>query len=163
MYQIPNFDEDSAFILAEWMLDEYRYEPIEVVMNCLKHPPHTGEKNWRLTPDTIRGWMAIELEKEAERKEREHNKAKSEYRQAEAGNISEETQKLINSFLKKLAPEQSAQFIEKKEYQPLPGSEVKRRELHLQWIRENVDPYTAKLKPGGMNESEWMKSKGYDN
>lgn len=160
MYQVPNFDEESAFILVEWLLDEYKYEPIEVVIDCLTHPPHTGEKNWRLTPDTIRGWMAIALEKEAERKEREHDKAKSEYRETQGGEISEETQRLINAFLKRLAPEQSARLIEKKQYQPLPAEEVKRRELHLQWIREHLDPYTGKLKPNGIEEKEWLKLKG---
>lgn len=40
-----------------------------------------------------------------------------------------------------------------------PKSYMEQRELHFQWIKENVDPYTGKLKPGGVEESEWLKSR----
>jgi len=32
------------------------------------------------------------------------------------------------------------------------------RELHLRWIRENVDPLTGELNPGGVDEKTWLKN-----
>lgn len=50
-------------------------------MQVLTNPPNTGAKNWRLTPDTIQEWMSIQLEKEAEAREKEHEKRKLQGKQ----------------------------------------------------------------------------------
>lgn len=71
LYQLPNWTEDNAVTLSEWVYDNYRYDSLQDVMECLKNPPPTGQINWRLTPDTIRTWMEIQLEKTAAKREKE--------------------------------------------------------------------------------------------
>lgn len=82
LYLIPNFSEENAVILAEWVYDNYKFESLETVIECLKNPPETfdehgnKENNWRLTPDRIQKWMAVKLETVAIQREAEHNKTK---------------------------------------------------------------------------------------
>lgn len=78
LYQIPNWSEENAVILTEWIHENYKYETLETIIQVLTNPPNTGAKNWRLTPDTIQEWMAIQLDKEAEAREKEHEKRKLE-------------------------------------------------------------------------------------
>lgn len=49
---------------------------MDTIIQVLTNPPNTGQKNWRLTPDTIQEWMTIQLDKEAEAREKEHEKRK---------------------------------------------------------------------------------------
>lgn len=44
-----------------------------------------------------------------------------------------------------------------KTYPSTPLSVIEQRELHIQWIKENYDPYTAKPLPGWISEEEWLK------
>lgn len=76
LFQLPNWDEANAVYLAEWVHDNYKYDSLQDVIKCLENPPDTGEKNWRLTPDTIRQWMGIILEKTAIKREEEHKRLK---------------------------------------------------------------------------------------
>lgn len=78
LYQIPNWSEENAVMLAQWIVDSYPYESLDSIQECLYTPPKTGQKNWRLTPDTIQEWMALQLEKEAIKREKQHNKLKLE-------------------------------------------------------------------------------------
>jgi hypothetical protein len=95
MYQVPNFDEESALLLAIDTIDRYQYDPVDVLVKCLERPPSTGQKNWRLTPDTISEWMVIALEREADRLERAHQNKKTEKAEIEANpEISQETEKM---------------------------------------------------------------------
>jgi len=101
LYQIPNFDEMSAVLLAEWIFDNYRFDSFKTVRACLQNPPQTGEKNWRLTPDTIQEWMAIELEKEAAERERlsQLYKSKDANEIYQPPDISEHVNHLIENYL----------------------------------------------------------------
>lgn len=84
LYQIPNFDGENSVLLANWIVNQYQYEPLNVVLDCLIKPPTTGEKNWRLTPDTIEQWLAIRLEEEAVKREKEYQKEKQRLRELES-------------------------------------------------------------------------------
>jgi hypothetical protein len=76
LYQINNWTEENAVFLAEWIIDNYKYEELSMIENVLRNPPkiknHHGdiESNWRLTPDTIAKWMSIALENAATERER---------------------------------------------------------------------------------------------
>lgn len=76
LYQIPNLAHGVDVELADWVYENYKYEPFGLVYQVLKNPPATEDKNWRLTPDTIRAWMSSALEKQAAERENEHHKAK---------------------------------------------------------------------------------------
>lgn len=84
---VPGFTEEHAVILAEWVYDNYQFECLEAVEVCLQNPPQTldehgrVENNWRLTPDRIQKWMAIQLEKEAIAREKEHAKFKEQHKE----------------------------------------------------------------------------------
>lgn len=84
LYQVPNFDGENAILLANWIVNEYQYEPLNVVLDCLIKPPSTGEKNWRLTPDTIESWLSIKLEEQAIQREKEYQKEKQKLRELES-------------------------------------------------------------------------------
>jgi len=79
---VPGFTEEHAVILAEWIYDNYKFESLECVEVVLQNPPPTldeqgrVENNWRLTPDRIQKWMAVQLEKEAIKREKENEKFK---------------------------------------------------------------------------------------
>lgn len=87
LFQIPGWSEENAVILAEWIYDNYKYESLEAVEECLRNPPETfdedgkKENNWRLTPDRIQKWMAVQLEKEAIKREKENEKLKEDFKE----------------------------------------------------------------------------------
>lgn len=76
LYAVPDFKLETAVDLAEWIMEAYNCEPLELITKVLRNPPATDKPNWRLTPDTIRLWMADALEKQAEEFERQHEKQK---------------------------------------------------------------------------------------
>lgn len=92
------------------------------------------------------------------------------------GELNPETKQLVDDFLKGLSGLQSHTFkgiendmkqIEdgdrRRSERPKPSGYIPNhqlaieRELHHQWIRENIDPYTGKLKAYGLEETEWLK------
>ncbi len=66
---MQNFQVANALNLADWVMINYKHESLNSVIETLKNPPETEEKVWRLNPDTIREWMAITLDKLAQRRE----------------------------------------------------------------------------------------------
>lgn len=81
LYQLPNWTEDNAVFLAEWIYDNYKYDALDDIIICLRNPPHTEKKQWRLTPDTIREWMKIVLSERAEQREIENKKLKESFKE----------------------------------------------------------------------------------
>lgn len=80
LYQLPNWTEDNAVFLAEWIFDNYKYDSLDDVITCLRNPPPTENKQWRLTPDSIKEWMKIILEARAEKREAENKKLKEAFK-----------------------------------------------------------------------------------
>lgn len=80
LYQLTNWTEENAVFLAEWIFDNYKYDPLDDVITCLRNPPHTENKQWRLTPDTIKEWMKIILTERAEKRETENERMKEAFK-----------------------------------------------------------------------------------
>jgi hypothetical protein len=86
LYQIPGSSDEHSVILAEWVYDNYKFESLEAVKECLRNPPETfdeqgrKENNWRLTPDRIQKWMTVILEREAIKREKENEKLKLDFK-----------------------------------------------------------------------------------
>lgn len=76
LYQIPNWGESQSVVLADWIYQNFQYDKLESIVKTLNNPPIDDDKNWRLTPDTIQSWMAIELERESAKREKEIYNAK---------------------------------------------------------------------------------------
>lgn len=119
LYQIPNWSAEHSVNLGEWIVENYRFESLEAVERCLKNPPELENKSTRLTPDTIRLWMRITLEKESEKRERELSKAKQKYVSEAAEqyqaidwkpSIYRNVDKLLEGFLNKLKPSPSKEI-----------------------------------------------------
>lgn len=174
VYQIPNFDEECALLLAIDTIERFKYDPVEVLVKCLTKPPHTGQKNWRLTPDTISEWMAITLETEAGNLEREHQNQKTKKIEFEVKtDISPETEKMIQDYIDSLSdfkkvPALTQEHI--KEYgqrnpkkvshssgyvQPS-AEDVALREAKRIWAIENTDLLTGKRLPDSLSFDEWI-------
>jgi len=126
LYQIPNWGAKNAILLSEWIMENYKFETLETIKACLKNPPVTGEKNWRLTPDTIREWFSIELEAQAERLEQEHSKRKEEELNERTAleiapiEMTEETSRLVDEYLK------SIRNLEIKTVRPISEDEIRK-------------------------------------
>lgn len=117
LYQIPNFDEMSSVLLAEWICENYKFDSFKRVKACLQNPPRTEEKNWRLTPDTIREWMATELEKEAAERERINNlyKSKDADELHQVPDLPDHVNQLIEDYKNQLAGPKGIRSITEKE------------------------------------------------
>lgn len=83
LYQIPNWSVRNAVLLGKWIMEKYQFETLDVITECLESPPPTGEKNWRLTPDTIESWFALKLEEQVKRREKDYEKEKLRLRELE--------------------------------------------------------------------------------
>lgn len=80
LYQLTNWTEENAVFLAEWIYDNYKFDSLDDVIRCLKNPPHTENKQWRLTPDTIKEWMKVILEERADQREIENKALKEAFK-----------------------------------------------------------------------------------
>lgn len=70
LYSIPNYSAGQSIVLAEWVVEKYNCDLLDTIIKALTDPPIIpGEKTWRLNPDTISAWMAIEIDKLAEQRE----------------------------------------------------------------------------------------------
>lgn len=173
LYQVPNFDEESALILAVDTIERFQYDPVDVLVKCLTSPPSTGEKNWRLTPDTISEWMSITLEREADNLEREHKKLKSQKVEFDLPvDIKPETQALIQGFINSLSTQKIAplpggyiqEYGQRKPkkvshssgYVQPPKETVIEKELRRRWMLENCDPITGNKVEGYLSYEEWI-------
>lgn len=167
LYQIPNFDEINAVLLAEWIMDNYRNEQIETIIKCLSRPRMiTNQRNWRLTPDTVQEWMVIEIEREAVEREKQIHNAKHEGIHMEwSGERLKEWEELINKSegLKPPAPLTQKEILEegqarkKPNYVPPSAEYVIDHQLKVAWGRECHDLLTGKPNDKWMSFDEWIK------
>lgn len=81
LYQLSNWTDENAVFLAEWIYDNYKFDSLDDVIRCLRNPPHTENKQWRLTPDTIKEWMKIILEERADQREVENKALKEAFKE----------------------------------------------------------------------------------
>lgn len=84
LYQIPNWDNTNAVLLAKFIMDKYSCETLDVIVKCLESPPSTGERNWRLTPDTIQIWFELKLDEQRKEWEDNYQKEKKRLKELEA-------------------------------------------------------------------------------
>ena len=102
IYQIPNYDmKVNSMLLAEWIMDNYKYEDYGLVVESLRNPVRLNDHTWRLTPDSISGWIEHTRIKRAEKAQAEESKKRQEM-EISKSDISPETQKLIQETLNKL-------------------------------------------------------------
>lgn len=176
LYQMKDFDDINALLLAEWTVEKFKHKPLGIIINALTDPPTIYEdgaivKSWRLTPETIKAWIdqrCIELEELRIKKESEAKQIESA---SECTKLSEDTLKMINEvksdLMDKMNPKKIIDIhaitpMRPKEnsyavgYPHTPADELRKKELHIQWIRENIDPITQKPLPNYQDETTWL-------
>lgn len=108
LYQIQNWDISNSAHLGSWILRNYKYEQLQSIVDCLQNPPEIfndkGEKEriWRLTPDTVRAWLAAHLDKLCDAREKEIEEQKKTRKAEDFEPLSEETQSMIQETLNRL-------------------------------------------------------------
>jgi len=163
LYQIPNFSEANALILAEWTADNYKHKTLELILDALKNPAIIYEdgnvtRSWRLTPETVAIWIEKRAtEQETKRQLQETREAQTKL--LKENPVSEETETLVKAHIKAL---KEGMFHKPKIEK---DSDMERIDLLLklihQYKKENIDPITGKMKADGLDEREWLLGKGY--
>lgn len=126
LYQIPNFDAESAFLLSEWVMDEYKHSSQELVRRALSNPPKGKDKSWRLTPETISEWVEITRVKiidEEARKESEARQSQETFFPV----ISDNIDKLLSETMANLKSVPNGKF-DAKEVEKIKQEDKERRE-----------------------------------
>jgi hypothetical protein len=95
IYQIPNIDNETVMFLAEWIMEEYKHNDLQLIEEALKYPPKNEMNTWRLTPDTIRYWIDVTREKIFDRNAKEESRKRQE---AETPKHQYSTEKMIQDF-----------------------------------------------------------------
>ena len=142
LYQIPNWSDKNGMLLSEWIMDNYKFETMEVLIECLKNPPKMKDTSWRLTPDTINGWFVVELERQSELLEKEHQKQKE--KELRLALLPENTSTTITDEVNKLLDEYKASILKMqiKSVRPMTEQEIKREgaedyDSYKQWKKDN--------------------------
>jgi len=160
-----NINATQVPFIAETLLDTYPTESLADFILVFKRGSigFYGNTYHKLDCATIMEWMAKHIEEKAIYRERDNTRLKQaesavkiDYaayieRRKKAEEMERESK--IAAIVKK---DELGQFREG--YKPLSEEELLKRELHLEWIRENVHPITKKLI--GIPEEEWLKKKG---
>lgn len=159
LYQLPNWSEENAVILAEWVFDTYRYDSMDDLIECLSKPPQTYdehgniESNWRLTPDRIQKWMSVQLEKTAIK--RENHRQPSALEMLPDDKLKEIQEAILQSDVKPVVPITEQEI--KREGREKPAKPVyiqpdenylRMQELKMQFGRECCDLHTGRPKEG---------------
>jgi len=172
IYQIPNYDPKvNSILLAEWILENYQHHDLALVQEALRNPPRLSETNdhtWRLTPDSISGWIDYTRIKRANQREVEESRKRQEEAQPKH-QYSPETEKMIADFQNKLLEgvQKVPALTEKeiKENGQLRPKAVKYngtdkeylilKELQRQYFIDCYDKYTGKPNENWMSFEEW--------
>lgn len=167
LYAIPNWDADSALLLAEWIMEEYKFEQIETVVKALGSPQvNTADKTWRLTPDVIAKWVELEIDRQAAKTEKEkHNEGFKEVKNEWPEERLKEWKELISEVEVKKVPSLSEEDVKRegqervvKTYHSPDKSYLRELELKVEYGRLHTDLHSGKPKEGAPTYTEWLKT-----
>lgn len=170
-----NLNDGQIKTIVEDLLDKYPNESLEDFILCFKKA-RQGEFGtiYHLHSAVIFGWMEFYLGEKYDALIRKLDKEKDELykrpeKMPETGAGYEEFKEWAKTLTieKTVRPMTTEEILQEGQaeppkrkgssYQQLPPEEIKRRELHLQYIKENYDPRTADKLPTWIEESEWLK------
>jgi hypothetical protein len=164
LYNIKDYTAVNASVLAEWIYETYQYEQLETVYKCLRNPPVTDERIWRLTPDVIRSWMLVYLDRAAlEREKAIHNERFKEEPEGEVDPRLEEWLKELEKKETAVRPITEEEIKKEGGERPAapkyipPGKEYYvLKQLQIRYGRECTDLHTGRVKPGMPSFDEWL-------
>lgn len=163
MYQIKDFDFENAVILGQWIITNYKYEQLSTVIRVLENPPMV-DRIWRLTPDIIREWLSIHLDRVYTQREKEiHNERFKEVEQEG------DPDPRLEEWLKELDKSDTVRPITEEEIKYEGGEKPKKpkyvppgveyyilAQKKIEYGRECTDLHTGKVKPGMPSFDEWL-------
>lgn len=159
-YQVP--------VIAQGLIENYKWESVEDFTLCFrKAAAGMYGEIFRLDGAVIGQWMSRYLDEKYDAFEQRKAKFKPEKTVVRETN-SAHADACIKQILENLgAPvkkeennaSENAYQREKLTYTPPSKEEVLKRELHIQWVRENYDPISGKAKPNWISEEDWLKDK----
>lgn len=164
LYQIKDFDTETAVLNAHWITQNYKHEQLETCTRCLENPPSLGERIWRITPDVISSWMEAVLDKfYSEREKTIHNQ---KFIETEAEG---EADPRLEEWLKELEKKEGIRPISKDDviyeggekpkkprYVAPPPEYVILADLRVKYANECTDLHTGKVNPGMPSFDEWL-------
>jgi len=164
-----NLQAHQMPFLAESLVDMFPNESLADFTLCFKKGV-LGKYGdiFRLDGAVIMGWMEKYLEEKYHTLETRLKKEKKEFEdtlptEADLKAYNERMEKWKESIghIEKVADNSKENDFHrsKLKYTPLPQEEIEKKQLHLEWIRENFDAITGKPKPDFIPESDWLKNK----
>lgn len=162
-----NLKDHQVPQIAEMLIETYKWESLEDFTLCFRRGTmgFYGEI-YRLDGAVIGTWMARYLEEKYDALEQRKAKEKPESKIVERDKDVVDGSKYIEQMLNEWGTckptetnnaKENAYQRERLVYTPPTAEQVRERELHLQYIRDNYDPITGKPKEGWIPESEWLK------
>lgn len=163
MYQIKDFDTETAVLNAHWITQNYKYEQLQTVTKCLENPPSTGDKIWRITPDVIQDWFRAYLDRVYAEQERQiHNQKFTEEPEGDPDPRLEEWLKELdnNEAVRPITEEEvkkeGQERPAKPHYVPPDAEYFILHQLKVRYGQECTDLHTGKVKPGMPSFEEWI-------
>jgi len=164
LYQIKDFGPQNALLLSEWIYENYKYEQLETVIECLRAPNSSGDKIWRLTPDTINDWISRSIDRLSEQREREihnakHEKVESEWPQERLQEL-QEVIKAVEDFKVPAITEddilEEGQEKPKRKYVPPDKEYLVMLEMKREYGRKWCHLHTGRPLPGAPSFEEFL-------
>lgn len=152
--------------IADQLIEGYKFESLEDFTLCFRKgiTGFYGEI-YRLDGAVIGTWMGKYLDEKYDALEQQKHKQKQPEVEKHTGEVVDGA-KYIKQMLdqwgvKQKGEENNAKANgyqrEKLLYEPPKIDEVKKRDLHFQWIKQNHDPLSGKQLPTWISEEEWNK------
>lgn len=159
-FQIP--------VIAQHLIENYKWESIEDFTLCFRRAAAGlyGEI-YRIDGAVIGQWMSRYLDEKYDALEQKKKKLAEQEKKPIQRGFSDHADKCIQQILENLgAPKQEENNAKENEFQrtkmsytPPSYEEVRKKELHRQWVRENHDTISGKPLPNWMSEEDWLQSK----
>lgn len=164
LYQIKDFDTETAVLNAHWITQNYKYEQLETILSSLNNPSKTESNIWRITPDVLESWVTASILRQAEKREKEIHNQKFIETEAEG-----EADPRLTEWLKELESKEGIRPISKEDvkyeggekpkkpnYVPPPPEYVIMADLRVKYANECTDLHTGKVNPGMPSFNEWI-------
>lgn len=165
--QALNIKDHQVPMIAEMLIADFKWESLEDLVLCFRRGSmgKYGEI-YRLDVAVLGFWMTKYLDEKYNALEARIQKEKKETKVRQVGNTVDGS-KYIQEWLEAIGAPVEEEKNNRKEneyqrtkmaYKPQDEEQIRKHDLHLQWIKENTDLKTGEIT--GVDEQTWLKNKG---
>lgn len=102
LWQVKDYDPSvNSILLSEWIMDEYQHHDLDLVRLALSKPPLGNDREWRLTPDTLKNWIELTRIKREKQKALKESRERQEM-ESNAKPLSPEVEREVFGYLNQL-------------------------------------------------------------